>query len=84
MNTHFLSSKEFSRDPGRAKKAADDGAVFITNRNHPTHVLLRIEEYRKLTTSKGSIVDKLALVEAADIDFEVPRVGIGLKPADLS
>lgn len=84
MGAHFFTSRDFNRDPGRAKKAADEGAVFITNRNHPTHVLLRIDEYRKLTASKGSIVEKLALPEAAEIDFDPPRICVGLKPADLS
>ena len=83
MGAHYVSSKDFNRDPGRAKKATEDGTVFITNRNQPTHVMLRIDEYRKLTMSKGSIVDKLALPAAADIEFDPPRVRIGLKPADL-
>lgn len=83
MGAHYMSSKDFNRDPGKAKRAADEGAVFITNRNQPTHVLLPIEEYRKLTTSKGSIVDKLALPAAAVIDFDPPRVSISLKRADL-
>lgn len=83
MGVHYVSSKDFNRDPGRAKKAADEGAVFITNRDHPTHVLLRIEDYRKLTTSKGSIVNKLALPATAAIDFDPPRIRLGLKPADL-
>ena len=83
MGAHYVSSKDFNRDPGGAKRAADEGAVFITNRHQPTHVLLRIEEYRRLTTAKGSIVDKLALPEAAAIDFDPPRLHIGLKDADL-
>lgn len=83
MGAHYFTSKDFRRDPGRAKKAADDGAVFITNRNEPTHVLLGIEAYRKLMMAKGSIVDKLASPSAADIDFAPPRARIGLKPVDF-
>lgn len=83
MGAHYFSSREFSRDPGRAKKAAEEGPVFITNRERPEHVLMTMGEYRRITGSKGSIVDRLALPEAAEIDFNPPRVRVGLKPAAL-
>ena len=54
-----LSSREFNQDTGRAKKAADDGPVFITDRGRPAHVLLTIEEYRRLTGGKASVVEML-------------------------
>lgn len=83
MGIHYVSAKDFNRDPGRAKKAADDGAVFITNRSEPTHVLMRIEEFRRLTQPRGSLVDKLAMPDAADIYFDPPRMAPGWKPADF-
>ena len=49
MTITTLSSREFNQDAGRAKKAANDGPVFITDRGRPAHVLLSVEEYRKLT-----------------------------------
>lgn len=88
-----LSSREFNQDTGRAKKAAADGPVFITDRGRPAHVLLSIEEYRKLIsskpaeTSKGkSIAELLSMPSDDDIDFELPsRSGDwGFKIPDFS
>jgi prevent-host-death family protein len=80
-----LSSREFNQDTGRAKKAAKRGPVVITDRGRPAHVLLTIEEYRKLTDAHASIADLLAMPGTADIDFEPPRLpGPALRPADLS
>jgi prevent-host-death family protein len=83
MGIQYVTSKDFNRDPGRAKRAADDGAVFITNRSEPTHVLMRIEEFRRLTQAKGSIIDKLAMPEVAHVDFDPPRIVPGLRPASF-
>jgi prevent-host-death family protein len=44
-----LSSREFNQDTSRAKKAAAEGPVFITDRGKPAHVLLSIEEYQRIT-----------------------------------
>jgi prevent-host-death family protein len=80
-----LSSREFNQDTGRAKRAARKGPVFITNRGRPAHVLLTIEKYRELTGKPVSIVDLLAMPEAAGIEFEPPRIGNEFpRPADLS
>ena len=75
MSITTLSSREFNRDTGRAKRAAKKGPVFITDRGRPAHVLLSFEQYRKLTGKPMSIVDMLAMPEAANIDFEPPRLG---------
>lgn len=80
-----LTSREFNQDASKAKKAAQLGPVFITDRGKPAHVLLTIEEYQRLTDSQTSIVDLLAMPEAADIEFEPPRFqGEGFIAADLS
>ena len=41
-----------------------------------------LTERCKPSAGKGSIVDKLAMPEAAAIDFDLSRVHVGLKPAD--
>ena len=48
MTMTTLSSREFSRDTSKAKKAAKGGPLFITDRGRPAHVLLSIEHYQKL------------------------------------
>lgn len=85
MNITTVSSREFNQDVSGAKRATFNGPVFITDRGHPAHVLLTIEEYQKITDKKESIVELLAMPDADDIDFEAPRLNKELyRPADLS
>ncbi len=80
-----LSSREFNQDTSRAKKLAGSGPVFITDRGRPAHVLLTIEDYRKLTGGERSIIDMLAMPGQEDIEFEPERLDGPLhRPADLS
>jgi len=80
-----LSSREFNQDTGKAKRAARKGPVFITDRGRPAHVLLSIKEYQQITNKGKSILDLLAMPEAAEIEFEYPRMGDEFpKPVDWS
>jgi prevent-host-death family protein len=80
-----LSSREFNQDTSRAKRAAKRGPVFITDRGRPSHVLLTAEEYERITGGQKSIVDLLAMPQAADVEFEPPHmIGILHEPVDLS
>jgi PHD/YefM family antitoxin component YafN of YafNO toxin-antitoxin module len=84
MTITTLSSRELNQDVTRAKKATSKGPVFITDRGKPAHVLLRFEDYQKLTQQRRNIADALAMPGVADLEFEPPRLGLGVKPADLS
>lgn len=84
MTITTLSSRELNQDVSRAKKAAQSGPVFITDRGRPAHVLLSFEDYQRLTRQRRSIADALAMPGAADIEFEPPRATIGARPADFS
>lgn len=84
MSITTLSSREFNQDASKAKKAARNGPVFITDRGRPAHVLLTIEEYRKLVGESINIVDLLAMPGAEELEFEPGRVGALYRPADLS
>jgi prevent-host-death family protein len=66
----------FNQEVSRAKKAAEEGPVYITDRGNPAHVLLTFEAYKKLTGSNRSIVDSLAMQEGVEIDFEPERATI--------
>jgi prevent-host-death family protein len=80
-----LSSREFNQDAAKAKRAARKGPVFITDRGRPAHVLLSIKEYQKITNKGKSIIELLAMPEAAEIEFEPPRMGDEFPlPADWS
>ena len=84
MTITTLSSREFNQDASRAKKAAKDGPVFITDRGRPAHVLLSIEEYNRITGGRRKIADALAMTNAEDAAFDPPRAVIGSRPADFS
>jgi prevent-host-death family protein len=80
-----LSSRTFNQEISSAKKAAQQGPVFITDRGRPAYVLLTIAQYQRLAGGQASIADLLAMPGAEDIDFEPPRLGGVLhQPADLS
>ena len=79
-----LTSREFDQDTSGAKKAASNGPVFITDRGLPAHVLLSIEEYRRLTGGEMSLLEAVAQPDAPDFDFTPPRARIGLRVPDLS
>lgn len=85
MTITTLSSREFNQDTSRAKKAATEGPVFITDRGKPAHVLLSIEDYRRLTGGHGSIIDKLGLPPGIeDVALEIPPMRDLARPADFT
>jgi PHD/YefM family antitoxin component YafN of YafNO toxin-antitoxin module len=53
-----MSSREFNQDTSRAKRAAADGPVFITDRGKPAHVLLTFAAYQELLGV--DLLDRLA------------------------
>jgi len=79
-----ISSREFNQDTSRAKKAANDGPVFITHRGKPAHVLIRFDEYRRLRGGQPKIADLLAMPGIDEIELELPAPRDLPKPADLS
>lgn len=81
--TTTLTSRELNQDVGRAKKATQDGPVFITDRGRPAHVLMTIEDYRRLTGERRSLVDALAMPGLADGEFDPPRLNLATRPANF-
>lgn len=84
MPTTTVSSREFNQDASGAKRAASKGAVIITDRGRPAHVLLTIEAYEKLTRKSASITELLAMPGVADIELEPAHLGRIARPADLT
>ena len=85
MNITTITSREFNQDVSKAKRISNTGPVFITDRGKLAHVLLTVEEYEKITNQGASIVDLLAMPDAADIEFEAPHLEKELyRPADFS
>jgi antitoxin (DNA-binding transcriptional repressor) of toxin-antitoxin stability system len=77
MTVTTLSSRDFNQDVSRAKRAAEDGPVIITDRGKPAHVLLSFEAYRRLIGEPANIVDQLVMKEDVELDLpartEKPR-----------
>ncbi|TVR92188.1 MAG: type II toxin-antitoxin system Phd/YefM family antitoxin [Trueperaceae bacterium] len=67
-----ITSREFNQNVSAAKRAAEAEPVFITDRGRPAHVLLSIEQYRRLAGTYGNIVQMLAMEE--DVAFEPARL----------
>jgi prevent-host-death family protein len=85
MTITKLSSRDFNQDTSRAKRAARRGPVFITDRGRPSHVLLTVEDYQRITGGQKSVLDLLAMPAAAAIEFEPPRLrGDFHAPPDLT
>jgi len=80
MSISTFSSREFNHDVTKAKKAAKNGPVFITDRGKISHVLLAFTEYKKITNKKKNIVDIISMNE--DMDFKIPTMNINITPAE--
>jgi prevent-host-death family protein len=78
-----MTSREFNQDASKAKRAANEGPVFITDRGRPAHVLLTIEEYQRLVGRDATIGDLLALPGAEDIELPVVKRTISLRVPEL-
>ena len=79
-----ISSRDFNQDASRAKKAANSGPVFITDRGKPRHVLLSIDEYRRLSGGLSGIADLLSMPGSEDVELDIPRHRDRPKTAKLS
>lgn len=80
----ILTSRQFNQHASEAKKAAERGPVFITDRGRAAHVLLSIEEYRRLTGQDQNIADLLMVPGGEDVELEIPQSHEYPQPADLS
>jgi len=84
MTITALSSREFNQGTSEAKRAANKGPVFITDRGRPAHVLMSFIDYQRLTKQRRNIADALAMQDGSNIDFEPPRMTVEVRPADFS
>ena len=63
---------------------ARNGPVIITDRGRQAHVLLTIEEYRRIAGGVHKIADLLAMPGIDEVELEIPRWDELPRPADLS
>ena len=83
MTETILAGADFDHDIARAKRATENGPVIITDAGRPAYVLLRHEEYARLTAHRPTIIDMLAMPGVGDIDFDPPKLDIRLKPPEF-
>ena len=83
MLSTTLSSREFNQDVGRAKRAAEEGPVIITDRGRPAFVLVTYAEYEKSGRKTLSGLEALAMPEEDDIEIELPEGGFYARPVDF-
>lgn len=84
MTITTLSSREFNQHASDAKKAANNGPVFITDRGRLAHVLLSFDDYQKITGGSQKIADLLAMPGVEDIELDIPQLCDPAQAADLS
>lgn len=67
-----LSSREFNQDTSGAKKAAENGPVYITDRGRPAHVLLTFDAYAELVGPQRSLDLLAEPAGVEDVEFVAP------------
>lgn len=68
-----ITSRDFNQNTSGAKKAAERGPVYITDRGRPAHVLLTFEAYESLI-GEHAILELLAEPAGVeDVEFIPPR-----------
>ena len=84
MGVHIVSSRELNQDVGRAKLAAKDGPVVITDRGQPSYVLLSWSDYRRLSGGPRNLAQVLAAPGLSDIPFEPEKSGLKAREVDFN
>ena len=69
-----LSSREFNQDTRQGKEGCEKGARFYHGSRASLSVLITAEEYQRITGGQKSLADLLAMPEAAEIEFDPPRL----------
>jgi PHD/YefM family antitoxin component YafN of YafNO toxin-antitoxin module len=76
-----MSSREFNQQVSRARRAALDGPVFITDRGVEAFVLLNIADFRVSTRRQQGLFDMIAMADADGMDFDLDDPGRTLSEA---
>ncbi len=66
----LITSREFNRDVSLAKREARIEPVLITDRGQPTHVLMSIADFRRLSGESENILEILAMPEAVELETD--------------
>ena len=82
-----FSTRELNQNTSKIQKQAKLESVVITNRGKPDQVLMSYERFLQLQGTQKSdrvtLAEAIGFTDAADIDFDPPRVEIGFRPVDF-
>lgn len=73
----LMSSREFNQDVGKAKRAAENGPVIITDRGKRAYVLMTYDEYQRSVVPRKrlTLFDLLGQDGPEhDFEFDPPRM----------
>jgi prevent-host-death family protein len=81
MSIRIFSGRDFSRHVVDAMRLGFEGPVLITSRGKPAFVLLKIDDYEKLTCGREiSLLELMESMPRTDgTDFETQQIAIELK-----
>lgn len=72
-----ISLQHFNQNPAEAQQAAENGPVIVTERGLPAFVLLRYEDYRRLSGGQNGLILDLLRQEGSEADFSFEPQPIG-------
>lgn len=76
-----MSSREFNQDTSGAKRASENGPVYITDRGRPAHVLLSFDAYEELVAPRRALDLLGEPAGVADIEFVTAKNTDAARPA---
>jgi len=74
MTVTTLSSREFNQDTQRREEGGSAGAGVHHRSRRAAHVLLSIEDYRKLTGGQMSVSEALAQPDIPGVDMDLSSI----------
>jgi prevent-host-death family protein len=74
MTLSFMTSASFNQNPSKAKQAANDQPVVITDHGKPTHVLVTYEQFEANWQKSKTLAEALGDPNGMDLDFDPPRL----------
>lgn len=75
MTLSYMTSASFNQNPSKARQAANENPLVITDHGKPTHVLLTYAEFEAKWAKPKSALEALRDPNpATDDDFDPPRM----------
>lgn len=71
-----ITAADFNRRPSQVKRSAVEGPVVITERDHPSFVLMTYDEFQRLSGESLDSVKFLAMDDDQEIEFEPLNPGL--------